>query len=114
MSGTDFTLFLSEKGKLYCRGDIFLKSIRMEGQKSVRRIPIDEKYQIKRVFTSQGAAPKYGVVILEVIDTEDKVKKYLSAGKNSFGLLGQGGDVKVSEEFKPMSMQFRILSFTQI
>lgn len=88
ISGSHFTLFLTDDGKVFGRGDQFLKIIGIDAKKEVKQIPIAEKYTVKKMYCNQGNSKEGAVVILEVYDSENKIKKYLSAGKNRFGLLG--------------------------
>ena len=52
--------------------------------------------------------------MIEVYDTENRIKKFLSAGKSPNNMLGQGAGVVISDEFKEMSMHFNVLSFTHV
>ncbi|CDW73494.1 UNKNOWN [Stylonychia lemnae] len=112
--GSHFSLYVSDEGKLYGRGDQFLSILGLESKKQAQQILLHERYSVKKVHCSQGNSKILAVAIIEVYDQEDKIRKYLSAGKNQFGLLGQGAGVTTSETFQELSMHFNILSFTQL
>ena len=113
-SGSHFTLFVSDTGKLFARGKFFLDSIVLPILPTATLVPLQDNYQVKRVWATPG--PKaFSVAFVEVVDLANKKqKKILSAGKSRFGVLGQGIDVKESNIFKEVKFNRGLSSVVDI
>ena len=113
-SGSHFTIFVTDLGKLFVRGDAFIDGLVLAKCNQVVEVPLPENYLVKTAYASMGNARNQASAIIEVVDKSDKLKKFLSAGKSRFGLLGQGHGVVESKEFKEMSFHFSHLYLTQL
>lgn len=95
-------MFVSDTGAAFARGKIFLEMLKLPVIPSATPLALGEdKFTVKKAYASQ-ANRNLSMAMLDVIDKSDGQLKILSAGKNRFGLLGQGNDVKESEFFKPV------------
>jgi alpha-tubulin suppressor-like RCC1 family protein len=63
-SGTHFTLFVTESGKLYGSGNRFLKEIGLESDNKIINIPLPEGFKVLKAFASQSK--KQPVAIIKV------------------------------------------------
>jgi len=94
---------VSDTGAAFARGKVFLESLKLPVLPSATPLPLGEdKFTVKKAYASQ-ANKNLSVAMLDVIDKSDGQRKILSAGRNRFGILGQGDDVKESEFFKPVN-----------
>lgn len=87
-TGSHFSLFVTDQGKLFVRGDAFIDSLVLAKSNSVIEVPIPDNYFVRKAYCSQGHSKQGAIAIIEVIDKNDKIKKFLSAGISRFGLLG--------------------------
>ncbi len=53
-SGRNFTLFVTESGKLYGSGNIFLKEISLDCDNKIIQIPIKDGIKVLRAYASMG------------------------------------------------------------
>lgn len=87
-SGSHFSLFVSDTGKLFARGKTFLDLINLPVIPTATLVPIPDQYVVKKAYCNAGSRNQ-SVAFLEVIDKSDgKRRKILSAGKSRFGVLG--------------------------
>lgn len=68
-------------------------------------IPLDDRYVAKKAYCSSGSRNQ-AVAIIDVYDKKDKRRKLLSAGKSRFGILGHGEQIKDSNLFKEVKLDY--------
>lgn len=78
-SGTHFTLFVTECGKLYGIGNRFLKEIGLDCDKKIIPIPLKEGIKVLKAYASMGK--KSPLAILKV-QLENGEEQFWSAGKS--------------------------------
>ena len=77
-------------------------------------IPLPDQYVVKKAYCNFGNR-NMTVSMIDVVDKLDnKRRKILSAGKNRYGVLGQGEDVKESNMFKEIKLNFNLVTITNI
>ena len=87
-SGSHFSCFITDTGKLLIRGQ-YLQSLLELGDdhSNLIYVPLPDKYFVKHVYCSVNKK-RYPVCIIEVYDKNENKTKILSAGQNSYGVLG--------------------------
>lgn len=102
---------MTETGKLYCIGNRFLKEIGLQSEGTIISIPIKEDVKVLRCYSST-TNKKYSAIIKVKLD--NGTEQLWSAGKNDFGLLGQGPGVISSKSFKPLAYDSSAIKFDQV
>jgi hypothetical protein len=97
-SGTHFTLFVTESGRLYGIGNRFLKEISLDCENKIVPVPLKDGVKAVRAYASMSHGQPLAIIKVKV----DGEEQLWSAGRNEQGLLGQGGQVKISKVFKPL------------
>lgn len=110
-SGAGFTLFVTESGQLWARGQRFLEAVDQASKDAVKlKLPAGQL--CRRAWAGKAAASPCAFVELE--DAETKEKSIYSAGRSEKGLLGQGVNIKESREFKQIAYESKDLSFVSL
>ena len=113
-TGSKFTLFVTDNGKLFCRGKTFLDQISLPVLQTATLVPIGEKIVVKKAYVSISTKDQ-AVAMLDVLDkSESRSRKILSAGKNRFCVLAQGDDVKDCKNFKEIKLNFNLVQVVDI
>lgn len=110
--GNPFTLFLTQKRKLWAVGEAFLTTLDASSQRPVtlnQKLP--QGLTPLRIWAS--TSPSHRVAFVEVEDPASGQKTLLSAGASENGLLGQGNK-KSSIKFKPLDYDASKTTFTQL
>lgn len=110
-SGTGFTIFVTENGKVRACGQRFLTAIGQSSQE-VAEVKLPKGYSCRKVWASRGAEEI--CAFLELEDTETKVRAIFSAGKSTKGLLGQGQGITESKKFKKLAYESSDLVFESL
>lgn len=110
-SGAHFTLFVTESGKLYGIGNIFLKELSLDCDSKIIPIPLKEGVKVLKAYCSNSKQP---TAILKVKIESTGEEQLWSAGKHEQGLLGQGLGVKSSKVFKPLKYDSAKTQFVDV
>jgi alpha-tubulin suppressor-like RCC1 family protein len=108
-SGQNFTLWVTQSGDLWCQGKLFLDLLDQSSEEPTL-VKLPENMICRRVWTSRSEEN----ILLVLAELKDKTtgKKFIySAGESSDGLLGQGDDVLLSNEFKKIHYESEDLVF---
>jgi hypothetical protein len=83
-----------------------LDAIHLPVLQTATLIPLPEGTFVKNAYSSMGSQGQ-PVSMIDIVDkSSGKQRKILSAGKNRFGVLGQGESVKDSNMFKEIKINF--------
>lgn len=110
-----FTLFVTEKGQLWARGESFLEMLDQASKETVQ-VKLPAGQLCRRAWVGKASASPCAFVELE--DESTGKKCIYSAGRSEYGLLGQGSvegtEVKESREFKKLALESEDVQFDSL
>lgn len=109
--GRHYHFVITESGKLYGAGNYFLKDIKLECGVKYERIELPEGAKCIKAVGNCTKKPCAAFILLEF---EDRNEIWSASGANSKGILGQGDNVKKSEQFQKMSYDSKNIKFVDI
>lgn len=110
VSGTHFTLFVTESGKLHAIGNRFLKEISLDCDSKIIQVPLKEGVKAVKAYASMSHGQPLALLKVSV-GVEEQL---WSAGKNEQGLLGQGPGIKSSKVFKTLKYDSAAIKFKEV
>jgi len=114
-AGYMFTFFVTDKGKLYARGEDFLTTIK-QPSKDTTEVTLPGDMLARRVWCTK--ADYHRVVFVELEDTATGKKDIYAAGNSEYGCLGlhekDGQKIKESQTFAKLELDSQDTHFVDI
>lgn len=114
-AGYMFTFFVTDKGKLFARGEDFLTTIK-QASKDTTEVTLPGDMLARRVWCTK--ADYHRVVFVELEDTATGKKAIYAAGNSEYGCLGlhekDGQKIKESQTFAKLELDSQDTRFVDI